>query len=75
MKRGDIWTVAYSPDGKQLATGGIDGAVRVWNPETGEATATYLGHKLAVHSLAYNASGTLLASGGRDGAVRVWSLE
>ncbi len=65
----------YSPDGAKLATGGNNGAVKLWNAETGELLATYLGHKTAIHSVAFNPDGTLLASGSRDGTVRIWKTE
>ncbi len=71
---GDIWAIAFSPDGTKLATGGTDGAVKIWD-ETGNLLATYLGHKNAVDAIAFNHDGTLLGSGGRDGAVRIWRME
>jgi WD40 repeat protein len=67
--------VAYSPDGTKLATGGTDGAAKVWNAETGELLATYLGHNSGVHTVGFNPSGSRLASGGRDGAVRIWEVK
>ena len=47
----------------------------MWDAETGNLLATFLGHKNAVHTVAFNRDGTLLASGGRDGAVRIWKIE
>jgi WD40 repeat protein len=71
---GDIWSGAYSPDGTKLATGGLDGAVKLWNAETGELLATFH-HKLAIHTVAFNQDGTRLASGSRDGTVRIWEIK
>jgi len=72
---GDIWTVAFSPKVNELATGGTDGSVRVWDADTGKLLATFLGHKTAVHSIAFSGDGSLIASGGRDGAVRIWKVD
>jgi WD40 repeat protein len=47
----------------------------LWGAENGEPLATFLGHKLAVHTIAFSGDGALLASGGRDGAVRIWKVE
>ena len=72
---GDVWSVAYSSDGAKLVTGGTDGAVKLWDAETGTLLATYLGHPSAVHTVAFNRDGTQVASGGRDGTVRIWPVK
>jgi WD40 repeat protein len=65
--------VAYSPDGRTLASGGEDGTIRFWDPATGEPVGEPLtGHRGGVWSVAYSPDGRMLASGGEDGSVRLW---
>ena len=47
----------------------------LWDPDSGQRLATYLGHKTAVHAVAFNQDGSLLATGGRDGVARVWKTK
>jgi WD40 repeat protein len=64
--------VALSADGGLLASGGLDGTVRLWQITDGQMLATLDGHAGPVNGVALNADGRLLASGGRDGTVRMW---
>ncbi len=68
--------VAFSPDGKYLALGGVTGAVRLWEWQNGTATGTMLeGHEASVTSVAFAPDGTRLASASDDKSVRLWSLQ
>jgi WD40 repeat protein/thiol-disulfide isomerase/thioredoxin len=71
---GDVWSVAFSPDGLLLATGSHDGAVRVWDVNRQELVLQFFGHDLDVYSVAFSPDGQLLASGGWDGSVRLWNV-
>jgi WD40 repeat protein/serine/threonine protein kinase len=64
--------LAYSPDGKRLAMGSIEGILEVWDAGTGQKLQTLKGHRGHVRMVAFSPDGTSLASSGDDGTVRVW---
>jgi WD40 repeat protein len=72
--RGTVFCVAYSPDGKTLATGGLDHTVRLWDLATRQEVATLRGHSDRVVSLAFSRDGKTLATGGHDDALRLWDV-
>ena len=65
-------TVAFSPDGRMIASGGRDKLVRLWDAATRANIALLAGHSDWVTDVAFNADGSLLVSGGQDNSVRVW---
>ena len=69
-----VMSLAYSPDGKRIASGDWDKAVRIWDADTGELVTVLLGHEAAVRALAYSPDGTHVVSGSVDTTVRVWNI-
>ena len=70
----EVRSVAFSPDGKRIATGSPDKTVRLWNPATGQPLGAPLtGHTGPVNEVAFSPDGQRLASAGDDGTVRLWN--
>jgi WD40 repeat protein len=70
--KGYIWALAFSPDGKQIASAGEDGVARLWSVATGALTAECRGHKRKVLSVAFRPDGARLVTTSADGTVRQW---
>jgi len=68
---GFVYSVAFSPIGRKLATGGEDGFVHVRDLETGVQWRKR-GHDEAVYSVSFSPDGTRVASGGYDRKVQIW---
>ncbi|HIP99492.1 TPA: PKD domain-containing protein, partial [Candidatus Bipolaricaulota bacterium] len=70
-----VLSVAFSPDGRYLASGSRDDTVRLWDAATGELLYTLEGHTDGVESVAFSPDGRYLASGSDDGTVLLWDME
>ena len=69
---GSVAQVAWSPDGKRLATASWAQRVTVWDATTGKETFSLRGHRGRVNSVAWSPDGARLASAGDDGTVKIW---
>ena len=72
---GAVVSVAFSRDGKTLASGSADGTIRLWDLPTGRWIGSPLrGGTAAVVSVAFSRDGKTLASGSADGTIRLWGV-
>ncbi len=71
---GGVTAVAFSPDGKTLASASTDATLKLWNVESGELRTTLTGHPGAVLCAAFSRDGKALASGGDDSNVWLWDV-
>jgi WD40 repeat protein len=68
------WDIAYSPDGRVLASASKDGSVILWEAET-RRQLTVLEHPMWVNSVAFSPDGRTLVTGSDDGLVRLWNAD
>jgi RNA polymerase sigma factor (sigma-70 family) len=67
-----VTALAFAPNDSKLASCGMDGALIVWDLETGKRAATLKGHEGPVFAAVFAADGQTIASAGADGVIRLW---
>lgn len=84
---GFVWSLAFSPDGRRLASGGggdtkdfyahrgSDRAIRIWNVDSQALDRELRGHEGAVLALDFFSDGKRVASGSADKTIRIWNLD
>ncbi|MBD2340125.1 hypothetical protein H6G64_24465 [Calothrix sp. FACHB-156] len=68
-----VYSVAFSPDGKTIASASADNTVRLWNASTGKEITTLNGHSDAVYSVAFSPDSKTIASASKDKTVKLWN--
>src|SRR5262249_13986969 len=69
-----VESVAFSPDGKFLASSSADKSVRLWNPADGKEVKNLGAHKESVYCVAFSPDGKWLASCSNDTTVKLWDV-
>jgi RNA polymerase sigma factor (sigma-70 family) len=74
VDRGGVYCVAFSRDGKAVASGDYDGTIYLWDAGTGRRLHTLTGHGREVSGLAFSPDGKALASASWDNSLRLWDV-
>ena len=70
-----VTSVAFSPDGQLLASGGADGTTKLWAVQSREVLRTLSGPTAEGIAVAFSPDGKLLASACADGTVNMWTIQ
>jgi WD40 repeat protein len=71
----ETWCVAFSPDGRWLASGSDDHTVRIWNTRDGTEHWVLQGHTATVTGVEFSSDGKFVASSSLDGSVKLWQVQ
>lgn len=71
---GIIHAIAFSPDGKTIASGSGDRTIKFWDAQSGKLMNTLIGHTSKVTSVAFSADAKTLVSGSEDDTLKIWEV-
>ena len=70
-----VLAMAYSPDGRYVASGGQDNTIIIWDLYSRKELRKLIGHTSYVNYISYSPDGKFLASGSSDETIRIWNVE
>jgi WD40 repeat protein len=70
----EVWSLAFSPDNKMLASASWDKTIMLWEVSTGSHKRTLEGHTGEIYSVTFSPDGKILASSSKDKTVRLWDM-
>ena len=70
-----VASVSYSPDGRLIASAGMDSTIRLWDAANGQPVRTLSGHQDEVYAVIFSPDGKFLASSGYDQQIILWDVE
>jgi WD40 repeat protein len=68
-----VSSLAFSPDGRWLASGSWDKTVKIWDVETGHELQALAGNNHAIYTVAFDSGGNWVAAGSQDGTIELCS--
>jgi WD40 repeat protein len=71
---GPVCSIAFSPDGQTLASGGVDGTIKLWDVSSGQEVGGFPADTFEVSSVCWTPDGKTLASGGSSTSVNLWNV-
>ncbi|MDW7973025.1 MAG: caspase family protein [Thermodesulfovibrio sp.] len=69
-----VTSIAFSPDGRYIASGSHDTTIKLWEVSSGKKMKTFKGHSSWITSVAFSPDGRYLASGSEDNTVKLWEI-
>lgn len=73
--QGRVYSLAFSPDGKQLVSAGEDEVLMLWDVHTGTVLRQFDGHHGNVYSVAFHKDGHMIISSGKDHTIKIWDVQ
>jgi len=70
--QGAVTGIAFSANGRYIASGGFDKKVKLWSAKTGDFIATLTGHVSAVYQIVWSADSRLIVSASKDSTMKLW---